>query len=293
MARDFLRGFEIGLERGLLDVALSGGAAGIHIDGNQRLGRVHYDIAAGAELDDGRMDGVDLAFDLKARKERNTRIAIEPYARRHWPDSLISWNRLLSGRVRDPLVASHTLSGSFLFFATFAIFTVVDYVVSAAPIPPTADMMHSLTSTTGFAAGLIGSVQSALIIGTVILLLVVLLRLAFRRVWIADSVGALVSAAALTTVGLDFTSPFRFIISAAGYLLFFLGLVWLIRRFGLLSVFAFWFVDSFFLSIPLPRLTAWYGTRVLVGFGILLTLSAWALWVVLSAQKGSQLESQV
>jgi serine/threonine-protein kinase len=38
-------------------------------------------------------------------------LAIEPYARRHWPDSLISWTRAQSGRLRDPLVASHILVG--------------------------------------------------------------------------------------------------------------------------------------------------------------------------------------
>ena len=31
-------------------------------------------------------------------------IAVEPYVRRYWPEILISWNRLLSGRFRDPLV---------------------------------------------------------------------------------------------------------------------------------------------------------------------------------------------
>jgi serine/threonine-protein kinase len=38
-------------------------------------------------------------------------LALEPYVRRAWPDSLISWTRLLSGRVGDPLVGSHLLSG--------------------------------------------------------------------------------------------------------------------------------------------------------------------------------------
>jgi hypothetical protein len=38
-------------------------------------------------------------------------ISLEPYVRRWWPHTLISWARLLSGRVRDPLVGRDVLSG--------------------------------------------------------------------------------------------------------------------------------------------------------------------------------------
>jgi hypothetical protein len=38
-------------------------------------------------------------------------IALEPYARRKWPEQLISWTRLLSGRVRDPMVGRDVLIG--------------------------------------------------------------------------------------------------------------------------------------------------------------------------------------
>jgi hypothetical protein len=50
-------------------------------------------------------------------------VAIEPSARRYWPDSLISWNRLLSGKLRDTLVASHVLGGFVVFFAGITAFT--------------------------------------------------------------------------------------------------------------------------------------------------------------------------
>jgi serine/threonine-protein kinase len=38
-------------------------------------------------------------------------LAAEPYVRRRWPELLISWARLVSGQVRDPLVARHVLIG--------------------------------------------------------------------------------------------------------------------------------------------------------------------------------------
>ena len=38
-------------------------------------------------------------------------VAIEPYVRRRWPHTLTSWSRLLSGRVRDPMVGRDVLFG--------------------------------------------------------------------------------------------------------------------------------------------------------------------------------------
>jgi hypothetical protein len=39
-------------------------------------------------------------------------MAMEPTMRRRWAEKLISWSRLLSGRVRDPLVGRHILIGA-------------------------------------------------------------------------------------------------------------------------------------------------------------------------------------
>ena len=39
-------------------------------------------------------------------------LAIEPWVRRHWPKTIISWSRLLSGQVRDPLVGRDILLGA-------------------------------------------------------------------------------------------------------------------------------------------------------------------------------------
>jgi hypothetical protein len=39
-------------------------------------------------------------------------VALEPYARRRWPEMLISWQRALSGQWRDPLVGRDALIGT-------------------------------------------------------------------------------------------------------------------------------------------------------------------------------------
>src|SRR5260370_20749773 len=41
-------------------------------------------------------------------------LALEPWVRRRWPQTIISWSRLLSGQMRDPLVGRDILFGAIL-----------------------------------------------------------------------------------------------------------------------------------------------------------------------------------
>jgi serine/threonine-protein kinase len=68
-------------------------------------------------------------------------LALEPYVRRIWPDSMISWNRLLAGKWRDPLVGADVLVG--LTVSTLA--ALVDraqfHLASAGAPRPAADLV--------------------------------------------------------------------------------------------------------------------------------------------------------
>ncbi|MDX1388759.1 MAG: serine/threonine-protein kinase, partial [Acidobacteriota bacterium] len=48
-------------------------------------------------------------------------LALEPYARRLWPDVMISWSRLLAGRLRDPLIGRDLLIGGAIAVAGVAL----------------------------------------------------------------------------------------------------------------------------------------------------------------------------
>ncbi len=51
-------------------MVLAGGAPGIDIDRNERLGLVEHDVAAGSQLHDRREHGVKLVLDAVARQQR-------------------------------------------------------------------------------------------------------------------------------------------------------------------------------------------------------------------------------
>jgi len=214
-------------------------------------------------------------------------LAIEPYARRHWPDSLISWNRLLEGRFRDQLVASHILAGFVALFVGTSIIGVVYAAISAPPVAPPSSVVAALNSTTRFAAGLINAIGDVPFIGMAFLVLAMLLRLLLRRIWLADLFTA--ALLALTSgIAVDFSNPYRLAATLSAYLFFNYVFLWLLRRFGLLAVMAMWLMNNLVVVIPDTSLTSWYAGRVLVGSGIVVAITAWALWVVLSAKRGTQ-----
>ncbi len=71
LAGHFLGRFQVGLERGVLDVAALGGARRVHVDGGQRFGLVDHDRAAGRQAHVAFIRAFDLRFDLEAVEQRD------------------------------------------------------------------------------------------------------------------------------------------------------------------------------------------------------------------------------
>ena len=67
---DLLGGFEVGLERRVLDVVLAGRAARVDVDRDQRLGRVDDEVAAGLQRHVVREHRVELRLDAVLGEER-------------------------------------------------------------------------------------------------------------------------------------------------------------------------------------------------------------------------------
>ena len=70
LARDFLRGLEVGVERGLLDIVLARRTARVDVDRDQRLGRVDDQVAARLQLDDRLVHRRQLVLDAVALEQR-------------------------------------------------------------------------------------------------------------------------------------------------------------------------------------------------------------------------------
>jgi serine/threonine-protein kinase len=209
-------------------------------------------------------------------------LALEPYVRRHWPDALISWTRVLSGRLKDPLVASHVLAGMAAAGAAVFVLAVGNLAGRFAGRELVSFPLESLNSAPAFVSLLLSVVYKSLYLGISFLLFVVLTRMLVRRAWLADLLASLTGGLGGLQTGNAVQNAFYFLTYALlGY-----SLVWTLRRFGLLATLAY-VTAALIASVTTIPMTfpSWYSGRDLVALGIPAVVAAWALWVILSSQR--------
>ena len=183
-------------------------------------------------------------------------MGLEPHVRRAWPSVLVSWTRLISGRVRDPLVGRDVLIGVLASVA----FVVVRFLVGDEPAPNAllTPALESLRSTRQFTSMLVFNTLDSLQASLVGLFFLLLLRQIVRNTWIA---AALLSVLFLpisvggTGVG-AWQSSWE--VTALGLLTLLMALTVLVR-FGLVAFVTMGLVNRMLTAFPLTLDTnAWY-----------------------------------
>lgn len=212
-------------------------------------------------------------------------VALEPFVRRRWPHSLIAWSRLLSGRLRDPLVGHDVLMGGCFALAGVVIARLGHWLPPllgvAAPVPEW-ENLSQLRSGRLFAAELPGDALVALCSAFGLLFLMFFLRAVLRRTWLAAAVVVLIFAVPPATWS---SAPVvQGVISATRIGLY----VFVLVRFGLLALVAMYFMDGLLYAMPISlNLTAWYGgyaaCSILIAvaillYGFLTALAGQPLW---------------
>ena len=121
-------------------------------------------------------------------------VALEPYVRRRWPQSLISTTRLLRGNWRDPVVGGHVLVGTAMGIGVLVLQLTSLELTSQDPwggVDSTAMSTFILPAVLGLGPAVAMLVQS-LVAGSGLALglffLFFLLRVALKRAWIAATV---------------------------------------------------------------------------------------------------------
>jgi hypothetical protein len=186
-------------------------------------------------------------------------MAAEPFVRRLWPGTLISWTRLISGRLRDPLVGRDVLAGLVIGVALVA----VRLAIAHQPVPNELlfPALYSLGSAPLFAHVVIWTIVEAIEYALAGLFFLLLLRAIVRRTWIAGAAFALLALPLITGGAV----PTSWALTAYG-LIVGLTTVVVVLRLGLLASAAA--VAAQFLLIRLPitlDVGAWYfGSSALV-----------------------------
>ncbi len=116
-----------------------------------------------------------------------TYVAVEPYVRRFWPQTIVTWSRLIAGRFRDPLVGRDLLAGSVLGIALTAL-QQLDVLLGkrfgsqtiAGKLPTAGQDLGELLALRYKMGTLISEMLGAICLAMFMLLLLLLLRIVFH-----------------------------------------------------------------------------------------------------------------
>jgi Protein kinase domain len=210
-------------------------------------------------------------------------MALEPYVRRRWPDELISWTRLLSGKVWDPLVGRDVLAGALLgTIAALSAYALdaLPYWLSVPGLTPIPTAPYALGGPNRFLSIGLNDLLVAVLLALITLSLLFLARVFLHKQWLAVAVtGLLLTVLQLAITGENFwvALPFTAVIVA----LTLIGLI----RFGLLALFVFELYYLLLSTLPVTLdFSRWYISRSLFFLLLLIGLAVYGFRAALAGR---------
>ena len=206
---------------------------------------------------------------------RTMYLALEPYVRRKWPQTIISWSAVLTGHGRDPVVGRDVLVAIAL-----VVWVRVIVVNLASPGDPpnlgNTDVMHGLRDTIAvFFKSIPHGIRETLMFFFIIFLLRVLLR----NQWLASAGFVLLMSTLSYFQNSHLLAP---LVSLFIYSL----LAFLVLRFGLLTFAVYIFVDSLMDNTqPTFDASAWYLANNIVLLGAIVLIAAWSFRASIAGQR--------
>jgi serine/threonine protein kinase len=199
-------------------------------------------------------------------------LALEPWVRRYWPQALITWARVVAGRLRDPLVGRDVLYAVF-FGMLYSLFILAyqSWDMHQGNGYPAGDFSPALFGMRAFSWQASQNVYGSITTALLFFLILFLLRVLVRKPWIA----AVMLVALFTSVKAAPSSSGGLILWAF-WMVIFCILVFLMLRFGMFAMIVTMFViDSTIQNYLTTDFNAWYGES---SFAVLVLLGALALW---------------
>jgi predicted Ser/Thr protein kinase len=200
-------------------------------------------------------------------------IAIEPWVRRHWPKTIISWSRLLSGQWRDPVVGRDILLGVLLGVIWILVFQIrsipMMHMGSAPYLFSTEALMGGREALGAWLRQWPGSIQTTLVFFFVLFGLKVLLRKEWIAALVFIAIFALPRALGSTYMAVEF--PAQILVYAIAVLL--------VSRFGLVSLACAIFTVDLMANVPFSAdFSAWYMTTSILALLSVLALAGWGFY---------------
>ena len=208
-------------------------------------------------------------------------LALEPFVRKLWPQTIISWSRLVSGRLRDPLVGRDVLFGVILGLVWVVILELrLWFGIARFGIAPqllSTDYLLSLRFTLANALVQIPSgIQGTLFF----FVLLIGLRFLLRNQWLAAA-GFVVIFTTLNSLG----SWHPWVAAASGLIIYGIAAFALVR-FGLITLAIAVFVADTMLNVPVTfDFSRWYAPAAMFIPVVITAIAAWGFHTALAGQK--------
>ncbi len=112
-------------------------------------------------------------------------LALEPWVRRYWPQTMITWSRVLAGKWRDPMVGRDLLFGTLLGVSTLLLITVYEYASLRGGAPVVGELGPQLLNGFRIFAGTISNQLFGDVSGSLMFFLTLfLVRLFVKKQWL-------------------------------------------------------------------------------------------------------------
>jgi hypothetical protein len=209
-------------------------------------------------------------------------IALEPYVRRRWPTTLVSWSRLLAGGFRDPTVGRDVLAGC-LYGALVVCYTRLWWFIPSwfGYPPPQLESGPDWQFLGGRAliAGISNGTVFSLFFAFLFLFFLFLFRAVLRREWVAGVAMVLfLPTLIFALTGSPFVLVMTMILNGAT--------VFLITRLGLLAMVVSVALQTCFLqTFPLTtNASAWYAGLSLSGILLMAAIACYGFYTSLGGR---------
>jgi len=200
-------------------------------------------------------------------------LTVEPWVRRRWPQSIISWSRLLSGQFRDPLVGRDILFGVMLGVVWILIFQIRYIPMMRMGAAPGLGSVAYLMGGRQALASWLGQIPGS-ILGTLQFFILLLgLKAILRKDWLAATVFVAIYALprGLNSSFMAAELPAQIVVYSVAVLI--------VYRFGLVPLACAIFTINMLGNLPVSNdLSAWYITAPILAILSVIALAGWGFY---------------
>jgi len=207
-------------------------------------------------------------------------LALEPYVRSKWPQTIVSWSRILSGKLRDPLVGRDVLYGTILGLAWVFVLRIGFLLLMRVGERPQLPQTESLEGIRAAFSMWLGKAFGGITTVLVFFFALVIFRAVVKNRWAAAALFVVIFA--LPRV-LSSNHPW---IDAPVWIIVYGIAAIAVVRFGLVALAIAVFTADLLLNLPFTMdFSRWYVPETACMALSIVALAGWGFYTALAGQK--------